>query len=325
VKVGGSGSEDTLLRFDSSGASTALPWSGSGRDYLAGPWWFGMTAEALTLHSADPITVATSGWFSPDQQGTNRASQLVKVTNPSSTGPNQDVITGVMTLLRTELNRDPEYVPVMGLAAMKPSCSNWLSGWQWQPNGRLSTGLDLILGNIGHGHVTPLWVIAFTSTDNGDALRTPTGSPFHITVNDDGMFFIDTAIESRALTLLHETAHFVQAPDFQKDAASDSLVRENDSVVKHMCGYMISALHPQITSLGPSSGPIGTNVTITGVHFGLSSADGTVTFGTVVAQPTIWSETTIVVPVPAGATTGQVTVHRPGVDSNGKRFTVTTQ
>jgi len=59
--------------------------------------------------------------------------------------------------------------------------------------------------------------------------------------------------------------------------------------------------------------------------FGLSPAEGSVALGNVVAQPTSWEDTTIVVPVPAGATTGQVVVHRPGVDSNGKKFKVTTQ
>ena len=100
---------------------------------------------------------------------------------------------------------------------------------------------------------------------------------------------------------------------------------ENDALVMTICGYLISALDTRISSIARSSGPIGTSVTITGVHFGLSSADGTVTFGNVIAQPTSWSDTTIVVPVPSGATTGQVVAHRPGVNSNGKKFTVTTQ
>jgi len=330
VKVDGSG-EDSLMRFDSTGAVTTLPWSGSGRDYLAGHLWFGMTGDTLTFHWAEPITVATSGWFSPDQQGTSRATQLVKVTDPSSTGPNQDAITGVLTLLRTELDRDPEYVPVMGLVAVKPSCSNWLSGGQWQPNGQSTVSLvlaSMLAGvNYGHGHVTPRSVIAFAGSANGDTRKTPTSTNpnFAITVNDDGTFFTDGAISSRALTLLHETAHVMHAPEFQADAGNDAAVRENDALVMTMCGYLMSALETRITSIAPSSGPIGTSVTITGVHFGLLPTDGTVTFGNVVALPTSWTDTTIVVPVPSGATTGQVVVHRPGLDSNGKKFTVTMQ
>ena len=78
---------------------------------------------------------------------------------------------------------------------------------------------------------------------------------------------------------------------------------------------------PTITGLSPNSGAVGTAVTITGANFG--SAPGTVTFNTVATTPSIWSPTTIVAPVPAGATTGNVVVTVSGVPSNGVSFTVT--
>src|SRR5205814_518941 len=82
---------------------------------------------------------------------------------------------------------------------------------------------------------------------------------------------------------------------------------------------------PSITSLNPTSGVAGTSVTIAGANFGATQGTSTVTFSGTAAVPTSWSATSIVVPVPAGATTGNVvvTVTVGGVASNGVSFTVT--
>ena len=86
-----------------------------------------------------------------------------------------------------------------------------------------------------------------------------------------------------------------------------------------------SAATPTITSLTPNSGPVGTSVTITGTNFGATQGSSTVTFyNGQTAAPTSWSATSIVAPVPTGATTGNVTVTVGGVTSNAVSFTVTT-
>ena len=79
---------------------------------------------------------------------------------------------------------------------------------------------------------------------------------------------------------------------------------------------------PNIASLNPTSGPIGTSVTITGANFGTSQGTSTVTFNGTTATPTSWSTTSIVVPVPTGATTGNVVVTVGGIASNGVLFAV---
>jgi hypothetical protein len=81
---------------------------------------------------------------------------------------------------------------------------------------------------------------------------------------------------------------------------------------------------PTISSLSPTSGVTGTVVTITGTNFGSTQGSGTVRFNGTLGTPTSWNATTIRVPVPAGATTGNVVVRASGVDSNGRTFTVTT-
>src|SRR5437867_4644857 len=79
---------------------------------------------------------------------------------------------------------------------------------------------------------------------------------------------------------------------------------------------------PTIASLSPTSGPVGTPVTIAGTIFDPTQGTSTVTFNGTVATPTSWSATSIVVPVPAGATTGNVVVTVAGVASNAVVFTV---
>ena len=78
---------------------------------------------------------------------------------------------------------------------------------------------------------------------------------------------------------------------------------------------------PVITGMSPQEGPVSTVVTIMGNHFGGSV--GTVSFNGVPAEPTSWTDTSITVEVPAGATTGPVFVTGGGITSIGLIFTVT--
>src|ERR1700733_8008257 len=77
---------------------------------------------------------------------------------------------------------------------------------------------------------------------------------------------------------------------------------------------------PNITGLSPISGTVGTVIPIPGANLGTS---GLVAFNGTTAAPTTWSGSSITVPVPLGATTGNVVVTVDGVSSNGFDFTVT--
>jgi hypothetical protein len=81
---------------------------------------------------------------------------------------------------------------------------------------------------------------------------------------------------------------------------------------------------PIITSISPSSGPVGTQVTITGEHFGAAQGDSKVTFNGIDAGVAdSWSDMTIMIKVPEGATTGPVVVTVNGQASNNdKIFTI---
>jgi hypothetical protein len=80
---------------------------------------------------------------------------------------------------------------------------------------------------------------------------------------------------------------------------------------------------PVVCGISPTSGAVGTPVTIWGVNFGSVQGTSTVTFGG--AQATVasgsWSATSILTTVPAGAVSGPVVVAVGGSPSNGVGFT----
>jgi hypothetical protein len=78
---------------------------------------------------------------------------------------------------------------------------------------------------------------------------------------------------------------------------------------------------PVITSLDPVTGKVGTTVTITGTDFSTTPGKNIVSFNGTEANVTASSATSITTIVPAGATTGPVTVTVDG-ESNGVVFTV---
>jgi len=84
---------------------------------------------------------------------------------------------------------------------------------------------------------------------------------------------------------------------------------------------------PAISALAPTSGPVGTPVSIFGTNFGASqtSSQGSnlVTFNGVAAAPTSWASDRITATVPPGASSGPVVVRVQGLASNGAAFTVT--
>ena len=82
---------------------------------------------------------------------------------------------------------------------------------------------------------------------------------------------------------------------------------------------------PTISSLSPTSGTVGTAVTIKGKHFGSTQGSSTVSFNnTPVTTYAFWSDTTIKCIVPATLAAGPVAVVVTTTvgASNGKNFTV---
>jgi YD repeat-containing protein len=81
---------------------------------------------------------------------------------------------------------------------------------------------------------------------------------------------------------------------------------------------------PVITSVTPTSGPVGAAISISGSNFGAAQGTSLITFNGYAATPSSWAMTAIAVAVPPVATTGPVVVSIRGLASNGLPFTVIT-
>ncbi len=80
---------------------------------------------------------------------------------------------------------------------------------------------------------------------------------------------------------------------------------------------------PQIASINPTSGKIGIEVTLVGKNFGETQGTSIVSFkGKNAIDYKKWSDTLIKINVPAGATTGKVSVTVKGIKSNEVDFTI---
>ena len=82
---------------------------------------------------------------------------------------------------------------------------------------------------------------------------------------------------------------------------------------------VVAQASPVITMLSALVGVVGDPITITGSGFGTS---GTVSFNSVTASGSSWSNTAIVTQIPVGAQTGSVTVNSSGLTSNGVTLTI---
>jgi hypothetical protein len=80
----------------------------------------------------------------------------------------------------------------------------------------------------------------------------------------------------------------------------------------------------RITSLLPTSGPVGTAFAIRGRGFGTIPGRAVARLGSSVLTATSWSDSLITTSVPTGAVSGNVTVTVDSTVSNGLPFTVTT-
>lgn len=82
----------------------------------------------------------------------------------------------------------------------------------------------------------------------------------------------------------------------------------NGITVGTTCSPIFSILAPTITSFSPTSGPIGTIVTITGTNFSNIPANNLVKFNGLTAPVSVSTSTSLLTQVPAGATTGFIEV-----------------
>ena len=141
--------------------------------------------------------------------------------------------------------------------------------------------------------------------DNGTA--TPVAPPVPSVTNQD-IFAIPSSLSVGSHTI------YVRAKDSSGDWTQ--VVTGTFSVT--------ASLPPSITSFTPTSGPIGTTVTITGTNFDATPANNIVYFGATRATVTSATATQLTVTVPVGATYQPITVQVAGLTGfSSKPFVVT--
>jgi uncharacterized membrane protein YdjX (TVP38/TMEM64 family) len=84
-----------------------------------------------------------------------------------------------------------------------------------------------------------------------------------------------------------------------------------------------TVITPVLSSISPTSGPVGTQVTFTGTGFGTTQGSGKVWLANKYATIVSWSDTQVVATVIAGSSTSASQVFQNGVWSNTITFTVT--
>jgi RHS repeat-associated protein len=90
-----------------------------------------------------------------------------------------------------------------------------------------------------------------------------------------------------------------------------------------LCCGSVYAQAPSITSLSPTSGPVGTLVTITGSNFGATRGSSTIALNGTTATVVSWAAISITATVPSGASSGSFTVTVNGSPASSASFTVT--
>jgi len=105
--------------------------------------------------------------------------------------------------------------------------------------------------------------------------------------------------------------------------AGNANITARSSGISATASLIVDSAMPTISSLSSTSGSVGAAVTVGGTNFGDLQESSFVTFNSVPAQVFSWSRVSIVVYVPAGASSGPVQVTAGGVGSNSINFSVT--
>ena len=112
----------------------------------------------------------------------------------------------------------------------------------------------------------------------------------------------------------------IQVPvDTSLPAGTASVVVTVNAIASNAASFLVT---PSITALSANSGLVGDSITIAGTSFGGTQGASSISFNGLAATPSVWTDTSITVPVPTGASTGPVLVTVNGVSSNLVGFTV---
>jgi hypothetical protein len=232
---------------------------------------------------------------------------------------------GTIRMKKTSMD-NPSFTPGVGTAFIQSATERDLNNpTASKHNVDGTTGLLLLAGEeTGHYYMHNYIVLASNGRPNLTSF-TPTSGPVGTAVTITGSKFTGAT----AVRFNGSEASFSVNSDAQIIATVPSVASTGKIEVTNNIGTGASASDfvviqpPSITSFTPASGPVGTQVTITGNNF---AGTTNVAFnGTSSTSFAATSNTQILASVPAGASTGTIRVtNAAGSATSASNFTVTT-
>jgi hypothetical protein len=258
-----------------------------------------VTASGLTGTSPSAFTVqpAITG-FSP---GMGPAGTVVTITGTSFTGATSVTFGGApaasLTVTASQITATVPAAAVTGPIVVTT------------PGGTATSSTDFVVGSVPTPTVT-----GFTPASG------PPGTSVTVTgTNLAGATAV--AFNGIGATISSTTATSVTVTVPAAATTGKITVTTAGGTATSASGFTVPA--PTISSFTPSSGPVGSSVTITGTGF-LASPKTVAFHGTDAGTPTSVTNTSMTVTVPAGATNGTITVTAPsGTGTSATSFTVT--
>ena len=267
-----------------------------------------------TVNSLD-VSVAAQGRSTAASSGTVTTAAsgdlllgAILTANPANyaAGSNYKIEENVPVQPNTKLMVEDQVGGAAGVASSSATLSatdNWAAGLA-----------AFRVAGVGGGTVPSLTTLSPTSGPAGTSV-TISGSNFGTTQGSSAVAF-----NGMPATPTSWTATSIVAP-VPAGATTGNVMVSVAGLSSNGMTFSV-LLTPSITTLSPTSGPVGTSVTISGSNFGITQGSSAVAFNGMPAAPTSWSATSIVAPVPAGTTTGNVMVSLAGLSSNGVIFSV---
>lgn len=212
-----------------------------------------------------------------------------------------------------------------GSSIMSPTVFSNSTSWDSESNRVITAakGSASCLNPCSDNNNNALAVSSFTPVSGSIGTEVAiTGTGFSTTVADNIVKFngVTATVSSATATELRVTV-------LQGTTTGKVTVEVNGQTASSTNDFSITVNNtdPVITNFTPKSGPIGTEVTITGSNFGVGVSANTVTFNGTTATVNSATATQLKVTVLTGTTTGKVTIETGGKSiSSTDNFSVTT-